>query len=220
MASGTKSKSRARASQDRYRRNAERLQRAGLLDKFNKRLKRDPKAVRAIIRYDDFLKGKVSAVKTKTPKEAREVATKFGFKKRGDVVLVPREKHERITINRKGEVVSRRPNPRDKTQTITRKLGEPVEAPKKGERIYYTIRERRRGLGKIKRTTFAKFDDLLEYLNAYEINWDDVAPYFETEYVSDRKAREYDTTIARERHLASRRSYRRRKRKGIHPARG
>jgi len=205
-----KDKARARASQSRYKKNIVRLQRAGLLDKVNLRLKRDPKAQRAIIKYRQYLLGHVAAVKTD---HAKDVAKKFGYAKRGNTVMIPRAKHERISVNKSGEIVSKYPNPLDKNKTITRKTGAKLRAPKAGEKVYYTIRERRRGLGTLKRTTFAKFDDLLEYLAAYDIDWDNVEPFFETEIVSGGDAKQYDETIAKERRAGHKRWERRRRRK-------
>lgn len=194
----SQSKRREQASQARYRANVARLQKAGLLDKVNTKIKRDPKAQRAIIRYRDYLAGKQSAIKTE---HAKDLAKKFGFKKRGNVVLIPRVKHERITVTKKtGEVVTRYPNPLDKTKTVKRVYGQKgLTPPKPGEKLYYTIRERARGLGRLKRRTFSSFDDLLEYLKAYDYNWDDVEPYIETESVSGGQAAQYDETIRRER---------------------
>jgi hypothetical protein len=188
-----------RETQARYRKKVAKLQRAGLLGKVNLRLKRDPKAVRAIIKYNDYLSGKVAAVKAPDKATARELS-KLGLKHRGETLLVPREKREtNFRITKSGELKSQRPNPLG--GKITRTTAKKTKPPKEGERTYYTIRERRRGLGTIKRTTFAKFDDLLEYLAAYDLNWEDVEPYFETETLSEtgRKASGYEKTIREER---------------------
>jgi hypothetical protein len=203
-----------RETQARYRKKVAKLQRAGLLGKVNLRLNRDPKAVRAIIKYNDYLSGKVAAVKAPDKATARELSTQLGLKRRGETLLVPREKREtNFRITKSGELKSQRPNPLG--GKITRTTGKKTKPPKEGERVYYTIRERRRGLGTIKRTTFAKFDDLLEYLAAYDLNWEDVEPYFETETLSEtgKKARGYDTTIRKERSESHKRWARRRRRK-------
>lgn len=203
-----------REAQARYRKKVAKLQRAGLLGKVNLRLKRDPKAVRAIIKYSDYLSGKVAAVKAPDKATARDLSTKLGLKRKGETLLVPREKREtNFRITKSGELRSERPNPLG--GKITRTTAKKTKPPKEGERTYYTIRERRRGLGTIKRTTFATFDDLLEYLAAYDLNWEDVEPYFETETLSEtgRKARGYDATIRKERTEGHKRWARRRRKK-------
>lgn len=215
-------KSIRRETQARYRKNIAKLQKAGLLGKVNLRLAHDPKARRAIIKYQSYLSGKSAAVKAPSGDVARKLSTDLSLKRRGNVLLVPKERHEtKFRVTKSGELKSSRPNPAAPGEKITRSIGKRNRPPKEGERTYYTIRERRRGLGTIKRTTFAKFDDLLEYLNAYNLNFDDIEQYIETETISEhgRKARGYDKTIRKERSEGHKRWARRRKRKAAKSSR-
>lgn len=214
-------KARARESQRRYRRNVEKLQKAGLLGKINLRSKRDLSARRAIIKYREFLSGKVAAVKAPSPAAASHIKGKFKLKGRGQTVLIPREGKEKFTISKTGDISSVRTNPLNRSEKITRKYaGQGAKPPKDNERVYYTIRERRRGLGTLKRTTFAKFDDLLEYLAAYDLNWEDIEPYIETETINinQRKAKGYDKTISEERRAGHKRWARRHKKANKKPS--
>lgn len=209
------SKSIRRETQARYKKNVAKLQKAGLLGKVNLRLAHDPKARRAIIKYKDYLSGRSVAVKAPSGAVARQLSTDLGLKRRGQTLIVPKEKRERnFRVTKSGELKSDRPNPAAPGEKITRNIGKRNKPPKAGERVYYTIRERKRGLGTLKRTTFSTFDDLLEYLNAYNLNWDDIEPYMETETISEhgRKARGYDKTIRKERNDGHTRWARRRKR--------
>lgn len=210
----------ARQAQVNYRKKVAKLQKAGLLGKVNLRLSRDPKARRAIIKYKDYLSGKSAAVKAPNAATARKLSSDLEVSRKGNVLFIPREpKEHNFRITKSGELKSTRPNPLG--GNITRAVGKRAKPPKPGERVYYTIRERRRGLGTIKRTTFANFDDLLEYLSAYDLNWEDVEPYFETETLSEtgRKASGYEATIREERRAGHKRWDRRRKRKATPRAR-
>lgn len=202
-----------RQSRKNYLAKVAKLQRAGLLDKVDLRKSRDPKARRAILKYDDFLSGRAAAIKT-DKSTAKQIRQKFGAKGKGDIVILPKEKHERIKINRKGEVVSQRPNPLGGTIHKIKGKRE-LSAPEKNEKLYYTIPERKRGLGTLSRHTFSNFDDLLYYLSKYEIDFDDIEPFIETEYVTEggRKSRALGERITRERREASRKSRARIKRK-------
>lgn len=200
-----KPKSLSRETQKLYRSRVKKLQTAGLLGKIDLRKAHDPKARRAILKYADYLSGTASAIKVKTEAQARELRKKYKALGTGSTVVIPKEKTEKVRINAKGEIISTRKNPIPGRGDIKKVKGSrEVRAPKEGEQIYYTIPEHRRGLGKVVRHTFSNFDDMLEYLSKYDINFDDIEDFIETEYVkpASRKKTRLDKKISRERRKA------------------
>jgi len=185
-----------------YKSNIEKLQNAGLIGKVDFRKKATPAIKRKIEKYRSFLAGKESAVQAHSQKEARELRRKFGLKGDGKTIIIPREKGERFHVNKEGEITSTRPNPAAPGTTIKKTIGQKYKPARTGnEKLYYTLPERQRGLGRVKRHTFSSFDEMLYYLNAYEINFDDVEEFIEIEEFlpTYRKAKSLDKKIASER---------------------
>jgi hypothetical protein len=195
-----------------YKRDIKKLQDAGLIGKVDLRKHATPAVKRTLDRYRSFLLGKESAVQAHTIKEARQLRRKFGLKGSGKTIVIPREKGERFNVTSKGEITSTRPNPANPDEKIKKTIGKTGAKRTGNEKAYYTLPERQRGLGRVKRHTFASFDEMLYYLNAYDISFDDIEDFIEIEEVlpTSRRAKTLDKKIAEERHAA----YLRRKRRG------
>jgi len=204
-----------RAQRAIYKSKIKKLQDAGLLGHVDLRQKANPKAIRAFERYRSFLAGKDTAVKATDRKTARALRKKFGLKGSGKTIVIPKEKGERYSITAKGEITSVRPNPAEPGTKIKKTLGQKYKVRTGNERAYYTLPERKRGLGRIQRRTFANFDELLYYLNAYDINFDDVEEYIEIEEVTrnSKRAKNLDKKIHSERTAAIARKKRRGKKR-------
>ena len=195
-----------------YKRKIEKLQKAGLIGKVDLRKHPSPSVQRTLERYKGFLAGKESAVHAATAKEARALRRKYNLKGSGNTIVIPREKGERFHVTKAGEITSTRANPANPDERIKKTIGARGAKRTGNEKAYYTLPERKRGLGRVKRHTFASFDEMLFYLNAYEINFDDIEEFIEIEEVlpTSRRAKTLDKNIAEERHAA----YERRKRRG------
>lgn len=200
-------------SQAVYRRNVRKLQRAGVIGKVDLRRKASPSTLKKFTQYKDLLTGHASAVKAPSTAQAKELRKKFGLRGAGTTVIVPKERGEKIRITR-GEIKSTRPGYRP-GEKISKTYGGKFTRPTGPRRAYYTLPERRRGLGKIKRHTFASFDELLFYLSKYEIDFEEIEDYIEVEEVSEggRKDKALAKTIAADRAAAYRRNKRKRRRK-------
>lgn len=166
-----------------YVRKAKKLQKAGLLSsKLDLSVKPSSHTLNILYKYHDVVSGKAAVVKADTASQAADLRGKFHFKGRGKAVVIRREKGEKFRLTKSGEIQSTRPNPLNPSQKIQKTIGKGYQPrPDKGGRIYYTIPERTRGAGKIKRRTFSSFDELLYYLEKYEINFEDMEDYIEVE---------------------------------------
>jgi hypothetical protein len=164
------------------------LQRAGLLsDRIDPDTKPSKYVVNQLYKYRGVLSGRQAAVKVSSAAKASELRSRIGEGGTGRVVIVPREKGERFKVSKTDEIKSTR---RAYGQTIHKTIGEKFTAPKPGQRLYYTIPRRKRGLGELKRHTFASFDEMLFYLEKYEIDFDDIEQYIEVERFSEGSRRE------------------------------
>ena len=169
-----------------YKSKIEKLQSAGLIGKVDLRKHATPATKRALEKYKGFLSGTESAVKAPDAKTARELRRKFGVKGTGKTIVIPREKGERFTITKSGELASTRPNPAQPRTKIKKVFGEKnIKPPGPNDRVYYTLPQRRRGGAHLRRVTFASFDEMLFFLNNYDINFEDVEDYIEIETVSE-----------------------------------
>jgi hypothetical protein len=195
-----------------YKRDIKKLQDAGLIGKVDFRKHATPAIKRTMERYRSFLIGKESAVQAHTIKEGRELRRKFGLKGSGKTVIIPREKGERFHVTREGDITSVRPNPANPDERIKKTIGRKFAKRTGNERAYYTLPERQRGLGRVKRHTFSTFDEMLYYLNAYDISFEDIEEFIEIEEVqpTSKRAKTLNKKIAEERHAA----YLRKKRRG------
>jgi hypothetical protein len=184
MTKRTSTRKVSKQAHKQYIEKVERLQKAGLIGKVDKRKHASPEIQKQISKYSGYLSGKESAVEAPDAKTARALRRKFGFKGKGKTVIIPREKGERFTISKKGELSSVRPNPLEKGTRLKKVFGEKtISPPQANERLYYTLPERRRGGTRIRRVTFASFDEMLFFLNNYDINFEDVEDYIEIEKV-------------------------------------
>jgi hypothetical protein len=178
-----------------------RLQRAGLISaKVDAGRKPSPHTIQQIYKYRSVLSGKTAAVKVSSSKKAKELRGRIGAGGQGRVVIIPRETGERFRVTRKDEIKSTR---RAYGQVVEKTIGDKFTPSKPGEKIYYTIPTRRRGLGSLKRRTFASFDEMLFYLEKYEINFEDIEDYIEVErfregsYRERKHKREYNKAVRR-----------------------
>lgn len=195
-----------------YLRKVRKLQRAGLLGKVNQRRRGTPYIYGLFTKYRDVLTGRAAAIKAPSQDDARELENRLGVKRHGRVVLIPREAGEKVRITKEGEIKSTR---KRYGQTIRKTIGAPVAPPDDDVKRYYTIPHRKRGTARLKRHTFASFDELLFYLSKYEIEFEDIEDYIEVEEVAkgSDKQRSKDKKIARERKAGVKRAKRRRARK-------
>lgn len=207
-----------RAARDIFKKNVEKLQRAGLIGKVDFRKAATPATIRRLEKYKSVISGKAAVVQAPDIATARKLRKQLGLKGSGKTIVVPREKGERYSYKKStGEIVSERPG-FEKGQKIKKTL-----APKKfpappetgaGKRLYYTIPERTRGAGRLKRKTFSSFNEFLHYIHAYDIRFEDIEDRLEVEEIV--VGSEVDKTrqkkISDERAKATARYKRRRKR--------
>jgi hypothetical protein len=220
MAKTPSKKTRSSQQRREYKAKIKKLQDAGLIGKVDTRKHASPATKRILEKYKGFLAGRESAVNAPDAKTARELRRKFGFKGKGKTVIIPRERGERFRISKKGELTSERPNPIEPKTKIKKTFGEKTTSPPgPGERLYYTLPERRRGGTRLRRVTFASFDEMLYFLNNYDINFEDVEDYIEIEKVTVSSARDRSLRDAvnkdhrrKERKSAKRRGVKKKKR--------
>jgi len=204
-------KSRQRqASRRAYENKVRKLQRAGYLKNVNPKKKPTPSVFAAFTRHKDILQNKAAVLKAPSKEKARELRLRLGAKGSGKNVILPRERGEKFTISKSGKIRSHR---EAYGQTIDKEIGAELRPPEPGEKLYYTLPTRKRGLGRITRHTFSSFDELLAHISAYDIDFEDIEDYIEIErfregstrerrehrkYLSERKAA-YKRAKARER---------------------
>jgi hypothetical protein len=156
-----------------------RLQNAGLLsDRINANKKPSKYVLSQLYKYRGVISGRQAAVKVSTAAKAKEYRSRIGEGGQGRVVIIPREKGEKFRVTKTDEIKSTR---RAYGQTIAKTIGDKFLPPRSGEKVYYTIPRRKRGTGQLKRRTFASFDELLFYLEKYEVEFEDIEDYIEVE---------------------------------------
>jgi hypothetical protein len=159
-------------------RKVQKLQRAGLISsKIDPNSKPSKQTLAKLYKYRSVISGKEAAVRLDTAKSAKEFRDRIGQGGAGRVVIIPREKGEKFKV-KDGQIVSTRTQ---YGQKIEKTIGDKFSAPRPGEKVYYTLPSRKRGLGSLKRRTFASFDEMLFYLTTYEINFEDIEDYIEVE---------------------------------------
>jgi hypothetical protein len=155
------------------------LQRVGLLsENVNANRKPSKFVLSKLYKYRSVISGKAAAVKLSSSSKAAELRNKIGEGGSGRIVVVRREKGERFSVTKDDTIKSIR---KAYGQRIEKTIGDKFTAPKPCEKLYYTIPRRKRGLGELKRHTFASFDELLFYLQKYEIDFDDIENFIEVE---------------------------------------
>jgi len=122
-------------------------------------------ALRTIAKFDAVLKGNASVVRPVNPNKFKGI-----FEVKGNAVIVPRRKGEKITVDKKtGEIVSKR---KVGGRTITArgkqiKRGENIPKPGKERRVQYAVPFNSRGGG----TTWMRFPDwdtLQKFMAGYD----------------------------------------------------
>ncbi len=198
MASSTKPGSR-QAVRAITRGKIRKLQRAGLLSKsIDLNARPSDYVLSQLYKYREVISGKQAAVKVSSSAKASALRHKIGAGGRGTVVIIPRERGERFRVTKGDEIKSTR---KAYGQTIDKTIGDKFSPPRPGEKIYYTIPKRTRGAGQLKRRTFASFNELIFYLQSYDINFEDMEDYIEVErfkegsYRQRQHAKEYNTAV-------------------------
>lgn len=201
----TKSQQRVQAYiRSRHRRNVRRLLKTGLLSKADAKNKTIVR--RTIIKYNDLLSGKATALKTPTKQAAQKLRGKLGLRGKGETVIVPRHKGETLKITKDSKIIGKR---EQYGQVVEREVGKFKfdRTPKPGEKLYYTIPSRQRGAGKLKRRTFSSFDEMLFYLEKYEVNFEDIEDYIEVEHfkAGSKRQKEVQDVLNKDRAKAAKR---------------
>lgn len=191
-----------------FKKNVQKLQKAGLLGPVDFRKSASKiAAARRIEKYRSIISGKASAVKAPDLATAKRLRNTLGLKGAGLTVVVPREKGETYSIPKKsGELVSTRKG-YGEGETIKKTVSRNFPAPPpsgSGKRLYYTIPERTRGAGRLKRKTFGTFDEMLYYISKYDVRFEDIEDRIEIEEVTKnaRKDKRLQKTITEERAAA------------------
>lgn len=207
---------RRKTQRDAYKKNVQKLQRAGLLGPVDFRKKADAKAVKAIEKHRAVLAGKATTVQAPDVATARRLRKALGLKGSGKTLIIPKEKGERYKYQKStGEIVSERPG-YVKGEKIRKTLGSgfPMEPPSNSnKRLYYTIPERTRGSRKLKRTTFGSFNEMLFYMSKYDIRFEDVEDRIEVEEITrgGRSDKRRQKTIHEQREAAIKRRKRKKR---------
>ncbi|MDE2020199.1 MAG: hypothetical protein KGJ13_07690 [Patescibacteria group bacterium] len=205
---------RRKTQHDIFVSNVKKLQRAGLIGKVDLRKKASPAIIRKIEKYRPLLRGKATVVVAPDTRTAARLRKTLGLKGSGKTIVIPKEKGERYRYQKTtGEIVSTRKG-YAKGETIKKTLSKGFPAPPEkgsGKRLYYTIPERTRGAGRLKRKTFGSFDEMLYYLSKYEVDFEDIEDRVEVEEVT--KGSRKDKVRQKKIHDDSARAYRRYKRK-------
>lgn len=177
------SKKRSLRQREITARKIRKLQSAGLISKnINPNKKPSTLTLNKFHKYREVLSGKKAAFRVSTAAKAKELRDKIGEGGIGRTVIVPREKGEKFHVGKDDKITSTR---NQYGQKIHKVVGDKFAPPKPGERVYYTLPRRKRGLGQLKRRTFASFDEMLFYLTKYEIEFEDIEDYIETERVKE-----------------------------------
>src|SRR5437879_5948823 len=115
-----------------YKKNVQKLQRAGLLGPVDFRKKAPPEVIKRIEKYRTVISGKASVVKAPDLATARKLRKTLGLSGTGKTLVIPREKGERYSLKKStGEIVSTRKGYGD-GETIKKTLGTkfPAHPPK------------------------------------------------------------------------------------------
>jgi hypothetical protein len=153
-----------------------------------------------IRRFADVITGKATVVRPKSPSAYRG---KFDVK--GDKVIVPRAKGERIGLSKTGKITRTRKTPRGPRKATIIPVGPPKPgrgippAPPPGKALVYYL-PFRRGSGKGQTTQWMRFsyDKLVNFFIEYDLDDEQTADwlrYLEIEEMSAEYERELDRYI-------------------------
>jgi hypothetical protein len=200
-----------------FKKNVEKLQRAGLIGDVDFRKKATPAIIRRIEKYKSVIAGHAAAVQAPDLATARRLRKTLGLQGTGKTVVIPKEKGERYKYQKStGEIVSERKgyNPGEKIKKTISKQFPSKPPPGSDKRLYYTIPERTRGAGKLKRRTFGTFDEMLYYMSKYDVRFEDIEDHIEIEEIQKggRSDKQRQTKIHDERSAAIAKAKRRRRR--------
>lgn len=210
-------KSARQTQREIIRTNIKKLQRAGLIGDVDFRKKASPSTIRKLEKYKSVLVGKAATVKAPDAKTAARLRKTLGLKGSGKIIVIPKEKGERYTFQKStGEIVSTRPgyNEGEKIRKTLSKNFPPQPEHGSDKRLYYTIPERTRGAGRLKRKTFGSFDEMLYYISKYDVSFEDIEDRIEIEEITrgGRADKQRQQTIHDDRAAAAKRLKRRRRR--------
>jgi hypothetical protein len=143
--------------------------------KQDRRKNLSPYQQKLIVKFDDVLKGRARVVEPKAPQSYRGI-----YKVQGKKVIVPRERGERISVNKQGEIVSRKRGPpgfeiyrRGIRVPVEMPTGRPapIPPPAPERRVQYAIpfaRKVGRGQYRMEWHRFGNWDDLAAFMAEYE----------------------------------------------------
>ena len=120
-------------------------------------------------RFDDVVKGRAAVVQPKRPADY-----KAAFDVKGKHVIVPKNKGEKIKVNKSGNVVRERKGPRGEKITGTFKRRPPGQippAPPPARRVQYAIPFARKlgpGRYRLEWARFPTYDKLANFMKTYE----------------------------------------------------
>lgn len=145
--------------------------RAGLLVRSDLRKKPTKAQLNAVGKYQDFLQGKASIIKT-TPKTAKGFKGKYRVK--GGLIVVPRERGEKIRFDKKsGDIVSTRKEGEHTVKKIRKPVNATVRREKNAENVYYIMPFQRGDV--VERYPFKTWEELEQFMSRGSIrnykNW-------------------------------------------------
>jgi hypothetical protein len=169
----------SRSQAKQYRASVRKLQSAGLYTGKPDLRKRPSKYVEKVLKkYADVLSGKAAVIKA--PSKSTASKYKRAFKVRGDNIIVPKKKGERVTIDKRGELhTTRKVRGRTVRKTITPGGRVRPRKPRKGAKGFYVI-PMNTSDGIVKQR-FESYAALAAYMEPYEENWEDWQDYVEFE---------------------------------------
>ena len=118
---------------------------------------------------------------------ARRLRKTLGLKGSGKTIVIPKEKGERYAFRKStSEIVSTRKG-YNQGEIIRKTLSKGFSSqpePSSNKRLYYTIPERTRGAGRLKRKTFGSFNEMLYYISKYDVRFEDIEDRIEIEEIT------------------------------------
>jgi hypothetical protein len=173
------------------------LRDAGLYSgKQDKRKSLTPYQKRLVAKYDAVIKGRAVVLEPSNPKSYSKL-----YQVRGSKVIVHREKGERISVTKSGEIKRTKRGPIGETITKTGKALAPGQLPSRSQRrIQYAIpfaRKTGRGQYTMHWVRFPTWDDLAKFMGEYESagRYEDWTNYVFEEEVSDLSVAERDKLL-------------------------
>lgn len=126
--------------------------------------------LRKLSEFADVLTGKATVVKPANPKRFKGI-----YKTVGDSVIVPKRTGEKITIDKSGEIISKRKSGKRviKGRGRSLKQGEELKRPLRERVVQYVIPFNGRG-GEVNWFRFPSYDELKKFMAGYDYkDWKD-----------------------------------------------